>query len=493
MPGATKIRGQVVWDTVTVLNSARRFCLRDPHARPKLRVSISEVGGPSTFSELLHRVDGARNLSVWSGPALATDAQPIIVGDGIALAIVATEEGSYGLAHPTFKILSRALLPNPRPENPGIVQNQPHMQVAGQDWLAVIAEASVEGGQEFFARTGIHAPLGLMSFGFAPGTPGALVLPRIAWVALGDTTWKIETAIEADGEDFHAIEDSGGQRDTAHEDSGGAPNWYLDPGTMSRSAWKHAVTMVVDELRGGRAQKAVMARDITARSDHPINLVAVLQELATAYPTTWTFSVAGLTGASPEMLASVRGGQLKSRVLAGTCPPGEGAALWESAKDREEHALAVQSVVDSLAGLSRDLNAPRQPFLLDLPNVTHLATDVTADFTAIEVGHAPVCEAVRALHPTAAVCGTPTQDAFELLSKHELTDRGRYSGPVGWIDGAGEGACAIALRCGQVLPDEHSIRVFAGGGIMPESIPEVELAETGAKILPVLQAIGLEN
>ena len=133
--------------------------------------------GPSTFSELLHRVDGARNLSVWSGPALATGAQPIIVGDGIALAIIATEEGSYGLAHPTFKILSRALLPNPRPENPGIVQNQPHMQVAGQDWLALIAEASVEGGQEFLARTGIHAPLGLMSFGFAPGTPGALVLP----------------------------------------------------------------------------------------------------------------------------------------------------------------------------------------------------------------------------------------------------------------------------------------------------------------------------
>ncbi|WP_158705807.1 hypothetical protein, partial [Actinomyces sp. S6-Spd3] len=120
---------------MTVLNSARRFCLRDPHARPKLRVSISEVGGPSTFSELLHRVDGARNLSVWSGPALATDAQPIIVGDGIALAIIATEEGSYGLAHPTFKMLSRALLPNPRPENPGIVQNQPHMQVAGRDWL----------------------------------------------------------------------------------------------------------------------------------------------------------------------------------------------------------------------------------------------------------------------------------------------------------------------------------------------------------------------
>lgn len=475
------------------MNCAQRFDLRDPHARPKLRVSISEVDGPSTFLELLNRLEGASNLSVWSGPALAADIQPTIAGVGIALAVVATEKGSYGLAHPTFKELSRALLPNPQPENPGTVQNQPHMQAAGKDWLVLVADVNVSGGEEFFARTGLRAPLGLMSFGFAPGTPGALILPRVAWVAMGDATWRIETVVEAGGRQLESGPAAADRSEAVPDGTDGQPNWYLDPGTMSRSAWKHAVAMVVDELRAGRAQKAVMARDITARSDHPINLVAVLQELAGAYPTTWTFSIAGLTGASPEMLASVRGGQLKSRVLAGTCPPGEGTSLWESAKDREEHALAVKSVVDALAPLSSDLDAPEEPFLLDLPNVTHLATDVSANLTEIGAGLAPVCEAVRALHPTAAVCGAPTQDAFELLSKHELTDRGRYSGPVGWIDGAGEGACAIALRCGQVLPDEHSIRVFAGGGIMPESIPEVELAETGAKMLPVLQAIGLEN
>ena len=113
--------------------------------------------------------------------------------------------------------------------------------------------------------------------------------------------------------------------------------------------------------------------------------------------------------------------------------------------------------------------------------------------TGIDSDLAPVCEVVRALHPTAAVCGTPTQQAFELLSVHELTDRGRYSGPVGWIDANGEGACAIALRCGQVLPDGQSIRVFAGGGIMPDSQPEVEVQETQAKMMPVLQAIGLEK
>lgn len=448
-------------------------------------------------------------LSVWSGPALADDYQPTIVGTGATLAIVAKEDDSYTLTGPTFKELSRELLPTPRPENPGIVQNQPHMQLAGREWLRVLSSATLEGEQEFFEATGLRGPLALMSFGFAPGTPGVLLLPRTAWVLAKGSTWKIEARIdeEFDAEESVAASESAGAvdaeagarasvADAAEADEAVADaekSWYLDPGTMSRTAWKLAVGMVVKELQAGAAQKAVMARDITARADHPIDLQLVLKRLAAAYPTTWVFSVAGLTGASPEMLASVRESTIKSRVLAGTCAPGDDQLLWESAKDREEHALAVKSVVDALRPLSEGLQAPAEPFLLNLPNVTHLASDVSAHLNLIEEGLAPICEAVRALHPTAAVCGAPTQAAFEMLSKHELTDRGRYSGPVGWIDGAGDGACAIALRCGQVLPDGHSIRVFAGGGIMPDSKPEVELAETSAKMLPVLQAIGLEN
>lgn len=461
-------------------------------------------------------------LSVWSGPPLADDAQPTIVGIGAALAIVAGQDSLHTLTNPSFQELSRALLPTPRPENPGLVANQPHMKHAGQAWLEIINSFDVEGGAEFSTATGLRAPLGLMSFGFAPGTPGVLLLPRLAWVNSGGRTWTIE--VLPDGE--HALRDAGqnapdgaGARvngtvfgnagPDVQPNEGGHPDgealgtaqalgavqksWYLDPGTMSRTAWKHAVAMVVGELREGAAEKAVMARDITARTDQTIDLSEVLLHLAAVYPTTWIFSVAGLTGATPEMLASVREGALKSRVLAGTSAPGAGEQLWESAKDCAEHALAVKSVVDALGPLSSDLEAPEQPFLLDLPNVTHLASDVSAKLTSVEAGLAPVCEVVRALHPTAAVCGTPTQAAFEMLSKHELTDRGRYSGPVGWIDGAGEGACGIALRCGQMLPDAHSIRVFAGGGIMPDSDPEVELAETQAKMLPLLQAIGLEH
>jgi isochorismate synthase len=448
------------------------------------RMKITRESQFRDLPELLAQVPATDTISVWSGPALAGDSQPTIVGTGIALAIVAKEDASHVLVDANFQELSRALLPTPRPEDPGLVQNQPHMKRAGAAWLRLVSKyEGVAGAREFKEEVGLAAPLGLMSFGFAPTTPGTLILPQVTWVSAAGATWRIEV-----GDGLKTLDCRSEALKLADPES-----WYLDPGTMSRTAWKRAVGAVIEELRRGDTKKAVMARDITARADHPIDLRAVLAELADAYPTCWKFAVAGMTGASPEMLASVRDGVVKSRVLAGTCAPGNGPQLMESAKDRQEHAFAVQSVVEALEPMVSALDAADKPFLLDLPNVTHLATDVQAQLTGIDSDLAPVCEVVRALHPTAAVCGTPTQQAFELLSVHELTDRGRYSGPVGWIDANGEGACAIALRCGQVLPDGQSIRVFAGGGIMPDSQPEVEVQETQAKMMPVLQAIGLEK
>lgn len=448
------------------------------------RMKITRESQFRDLPELLAQVPATDTISVWSGPALAGDSQPTIVGAGVALAIVAKEDASHVLVDANFQELSRALLPTPRPEDPGLVQNQPHMKRAGAAWLRLVSKyEGVVGAREFEEEVGLAAPLGLMSFGFAPTTPGTLILPQVTWVSAAGATWRIEV-----GDGLKTLDCRSEAPKLADPES-----WYLDPGTMSRTAWKRAVGAVIEELRSGDTKKAVMARDITARADHPIDLRAVLAELSDAYPTCWKFAVAGMTGASPEMLASVRDGVVKSRVLAGTCAPGNGPQLMESAKDRQEHAFAVQSVVEALEPMVSALDAADKPFLLDLPNVTHLATDVQAELTGIDSDLAPVCEVVRALHPTAAVCGTPTQQAFELLSVHELTDRGRYSGPVGWIDANGEGACAIALRCGQVLPDGQSIRVFAGGGIMPDSQPDVEVQETQAKMMPVLQAIGLEK
>lgn len=258
------------------------------------------------------------------------------------------------------------------------------------------------------------------------------------------------------------------------------------PGRMTQSQWREQVGQVIEALQAGAAQKVVMSRDMRVRASGVISQVGLVSRLAHMYPTTWVFAVGGLVGATPEMLAARHKGQVFSRVLAGTLPPGRGEELFASMKDRTEHMFAVESVARALAPISDSLDVPDVPFVLDLPNVSHLATDVRA---VLNGGN--LLDVVAALHPTAAVCGTPTVHAYELIDKFEKTERGRYSGPVGWIDGAGEGEFGIALRCGQLSPDAREIRLFAGGGIMPDSVPEKELAETQAKMAPVLQALGV--
>ena len=262
-----------------------------------------------------------------------------------------------------------------------------------------------------------------------------------------------------------------------------------EQGSMTRGQWREQVTRMAALLRGGRAQKAVLARDMIARV-RGFDERHLLERLSALYPSTWIFGVDGLIGATPEMLASARSGRVFSRVLAGTCALGGGPALLESDKDLREHALAVESVASALHPLCSDLRVPQEPFLLELPNVTHLATDVSG------VLDASLLDAVAALHPTAAVCGTPRHESMGLIELYEDTDRGRYAGPVGWIDTSGEGEFALALRCGQVegagpeSEDGSRIRLFAGAGIMPDSDPGAELAETEAKMRPLLDALG---
>ena len=167
----------------------------------------------------------------------------------------------------------------------------------------------------------------------------------------------------------------------------------------------------------------------------------------------------------------------------GQLEPGEGEALASSAKDLREHDLASESVSSILTQLCSSVTT-QGPFLLSLPNVVHLATDVHA-----RLGSAHLLDLVAALHPTAAVCGTPRDAAMRLIEELEDTERGRYSGPVGWVDPAGNGEFAIALRCG--LTSGTRLRLFAGAGIMPDSDPDAELAETEAKMRPLLDALGV--
>ena len=265
-------------------------------------------------------------------------------------------------------------------------------------------------------------------------------------------------------------------------------------GALSPVQWQQAVVEAVRRISAGELDKVVLARDLIATATAAIDPRWLVARLAERYPTCWTYLVDGLVGATPEMLVRREGGLVSSRVLAGTIRrSGEdgtavslAAGLARSSKDREEHEYAVASVARALTPFCSGLHVPEAPYVLELPNVLHLATDVVA------VGRSGVSSLAlaAALHPSAAVCGTPTADARRVIDELEHLDRERYAGPVGWVDAAGDGEWAIALRCGQIdETDGRRIRLYAGCGIVAGSDPEAELAEAAAKLLPMREAL----
>ncbi|WP_427015459.1 isochorismate synthase [Pseudarthrobacter sp. P1] len=273
----------------------------------------------------------------------------------------------------------------------------------------------------------------------------------------------------------------------------------LDTGSLSEAEWMDSVAAGVRAIASSGLDKVVLARDVVARFEAPVSRSAILRTLAERYSECWTYGVGPLVGATPEMLIKVEGTRAQARVLAGTLDRNDapdGATnfahdvLAGSAKQRQEHDFAVRSLTRQLAPFATDLSVPAEPFILELPNVWHLASDVSAEL-ARTGSHLPTSLAlVEALHPTAAVCGTPREAAGELILELERMDRGPYAGPVGWLDGAGNGEWGIALR-GAVVEDPHTVRLYAGAGIVEASDPAAELAETWAKFRPMLQALGL--
>ena len=274
----------------------------------------------------------------------------------------------------------------------------------------------------------------------------------------------------------------------------GLTRWH--DGNLTPLQWERAVATAVDRIKAGRLQKVVLARDLYASVSGPIDERLLLGRLAERYPDCYTFACGGLVGATPELLIRRQGLQISSLVLAGTAPRGDdpaqdaalGTALLASAKDTEEHGYAAAGVRESLARLCDGLTVAPRPELLRLANVQHLATTISGRLSARADGTSPsVLALADALHPTAAVCGTPAETAMELIRELEGMDRGRYAGPVGWVDGAGNGEWCIALRCAEL--DGTRARLFAGGGIVADSDPAAELAETQAKLRPMQSAL----
>ena len=268
-------------------------------------------------------------------------------------------------------------------------------------------------------------------------------------------------------------------------------------GAISPSQWEINVGKALAKIYSGEISKVVLARDLVAQSDLPFDARHIMNKLAENYSSTWIFSVANLVGATPELLVRLNKGLVTSRILAGTIQrTGDdqrdlalAASLARSSKDLEEHEYAVDSVAQTLAPFCSSTNVPETPFVLHLSNVMHLATDVTGVLTD-SLAPADLFTVVRELHPSAAVCGTPRPAAQRVIKEVEAMSRGRYAGPVGWIDSKGEGEIGIALRCAQInSTNPREIRLFAGCGIVQGSDPAKEYAESQAKLLPIREAL----
>ena len=326
------------------------------------------------------------------------------------------------------------------------------------------------------------------SFGFTqtPGT-SVLIVPKVVIGRRSGVSWLTTVTTESDLVDRVVP--------TPTEPPAPPHQIAFSDGTQSGTAWESVVADAVARINAGDLDKVVLARDLIAKARGQIDVRWPLQRLAADYDTCWTFHVDGLFGATPEMLVRREKGLVTSRVLAGTIRrTGDderdlvrAATLARSSKDLEEHEYAVRSVADALAPYCDSMNLPDAPFVLHLPNVMHLATDVTAVTHDGGVG-ASVLDLAAALHPSAAVGGTPTKAAVALIEEIEGMDRGRYAAPVGWMDASGDGEFGIALRAGQLTGD--TVRLFAGCGIVADSDPEDELAEAMAKFVPVRDALG---
>jgi menaquinone-specific isochorismate synthase len=265
-------------------------------------------------------------------------------------------------------------------------------------------------------------------------------------------------------------------------------------GSISSDAWKERVAEAIKRIEQSEVDKVVLARDLIASTISEIDARPILKKLAAEYPSTWTFAVDGLVGATPELLLRLSRGMVTSRVLAGTIPKtGDdekdlalAGSLARSSKDLEEHEYAVRSVAEALEPFCSSTNVPESPFVLHLANVMHLATDVTGALIETKQ-RVDAFSLLKSLHPSAAVCGTPRNIAFDIIDEIEGMNRGRYAGPVGWIDASGDGELGIALRTGQISGKE--IRIYAGCGIVAGSNPEKELEESAAKMIPMRSAL----
>jgi len=355
-------------------------------------------------------------------------------------------------------------------------------------WLELVGDCLVTDEMKL-PGTGLIA-FGSIAFAQESAAQSVLIVPKVLLGSRDGRNW-ITTV---DNHELPDSQDASGSLNESSESSIPAAARLpieLKSGEQSRGGFKSSVEVALKLIADGELEKVVLARDLVADVGQDFDLRPTLKKLATAYESCWVYSVDGTFGASPELLVRSEHGQVSARVLAGTAGRGTdpevdhaiGEALVGSHKNLAEHSFAVDSMVRSLEPFCNSVDADSAPFAIALPNVWHLASDVHGVLSQ----NASVLEIAAAIHPTAAVAGTPRRKALEVIRQLEPFDRKRYAGPVGWIGANGDGEWAIALRGAQL--EDGFVHAFAGCGIVAESEPESEASETELKFKPIVDSL----
>ena len=333
---------------------------------------------------------------------------------------------------------------------------------------------------------------------FDPAAPAHLVIPqRIVGWSDGRGWVTTISPIRADG--------TAGESNAEGpvRPSGSPPDHFTLTSSMPHADWKAVVAAAVDAIKRGEMRKVVLARRVDITGNRPFVISDVLARLQALYPSCMIFSVEGFLGASPELLIRRTGDAVESHPLAGTVARSGDtrsdenlvAGLMSSKKARHEHQVVVDELRAALEPVCSELIIPDEPSVMALRNVSHLGTRITGRLAAAGDATAPsrgarlpsALELVARVHPTPAVGGNPTDVAIRYASDVEGFDRGRYAGPVGWMDARGDGAFALGIRCAEV--SGARARIYAGNGVVSGSDPGEELAETQLKLQALLAAL----
>ena len=288
--------------------------------------------------------------------------------------------------------------------------------------------------------------------------------------------------------------------------AGSLPTVHMTGETPSPAEHVARVARLVRLLADGEMRKVVSARSVQLTADAPIDPNTLVEKLIRRHPSSNAYSAdltgagpqhdgAFLVGSSPELLISRHGRELTLRPLAGTAPrrpdPADDRAeaddLLASAKNLEEHSYVIDWIREKLTPICGALRIPDGPVLVSTPEVWHLATPISGELhdpstTALDVA--------ALLHPTPAMCGTPTAAALDTITDIE-EDRGFYGGAVGWCDDNGDGDWIVAIRCAEIAADGRHATAYAGGGIVAASDPAAELDETTTKLRTLLGALNV--